>query len=177
MEELLIIAFVVGIPAGWVWKACGAWLDDLDFATEKQLSKKLKSGKEWAIWVVTCFATAIIISSTREFDRLAANWLRESTGNPFLWMMHLTFWFLLSLPGLLALVPIWLFVRRLIVRTSPSIAWRALLCYVGLTLSACTFVALVAGYLMNLMERKQRRDRLRNMFDLEMSGVLEINRL
>lgn len=90
------------------------------------------------------------------------------------------FW-LVSLLSLLIpiLGPIimWLFLRNLITKTSPAVAWRVILLYLGITICSFTILAIVAGIVAELHGRQKRRDTFYRRLDSELKGLHDIDRV
>ncbi len=89
-------------------------------------------------------------------------------------MLGMMFWFYKI--QILGMLVIWLFLRHLIAKTSPAVAWRVVILYSVITLCSFTVIALIAGYIFELLDRSQRRDTYRRQLSAEYLGLHDMDR-
>ena len=171
-EILLIILGIVGAVAGWAMRRLLLALDELDFVSERNFHYRLNNFKAWSLWIATLifyiqfnvWSGSFLFKSISE-DPTAIHALESL-------MVSLVLMLISIFLNIIAVFGIFIFVRNLIAKTSPSIAWRAILLYFAISLCSVTIVWILISFVMSFIKKSDDRNELNR----KINAALDPNR-
>ena len=179
-EILLIILGIIGAAVGFVMQRLLRSLDDLDFVSEKNFQYRLNTPKAWFLWIVTLmFYINFQVWPYNVFNLYRSKCISlnpsaiDALGSLTLLLVTMLIAIFLNI---VAVFGIFLFVRNLIAKTSPSLAWRAILLYLAISLCSITIVAIFISFVMRVVNKDNERNELQRKLNFALDPNREFFR-